>query len=91
MQKPWREPEVAVISGMARGIDGAGHRGALHAGGKTYGVLGCGVDVCYPREHIGLYMDILKNGGLIAERAPGNRRCLPIFRSATGSSAAFPM
>lgn len=62
---------VAVISGMARGIDGAGHRGALNAGGKTYGVLGCGVDVCYPREHIGLYMDILKNGGLIAERAPG--------------------
>lgn len=62
---------IAVISGMARGIDGAGQRGALNAGGKTYGVLGCGVDICYPREHIGLYMDIIKNGGVISERFPG--------------------
>ena len=49
---------VQVISGMAKGIDGAGQRGALNGGGKTYGILGCGVDVCYPREHIGLYMDL---------------------------------
>lgn len=45
---------VQVISGMARGIDGAGQRGALNGRGRTYGILGCGVDVCYPREHIGL-------------------------------------
>lgn len=51
---------IAVISGMARGIDGAGQRGALNGGGRTYGVLGCGVDICYPREHIGLYTDIMK-------------------------------
>lgn len=63
---------VEIISGMARGIDGMGHRGALLAGGKTYAVLGCGVDVCYPREHIGLYSDILEQGGgIISELPPG--------------------
>ncbi len=62
---------VAVISGMARGIDGAGHRGALNAGGHTYAVLGCGTDICYPRENIGLYMDIQKKGGVFSEQRPG--------------------
>ena len=62
---------VQIISGMARGIDGAGQRGALNLAGVTYGILGCGVDVCYPREHIGLYMDIQQKGGLISEQPPG--------------------
>ncbi|HJC74526.1 MAG TPA: DNA-processing protein DprA [Candidatus Mediterraneibacter faecavium] len=63
---------VEVISGMARGIDGMGHRGALLSGGKTYAVLGSGVDVCYPREHIGLYVDILEQGGgILSEQPPG--------------------
>ena len=39
---------VCIISGLAAGVDGAAHRGALAGGGKTYGVLGCGVDICYP-------------------------------------------
>ncbi len=62
---------VQVISGMARGIDGAGQRGALNGGGKTFGVLGCGVDICYPRENFGLYMDMMKEGGAISEQLPG--------------------
>ena len=63
---------VEIISGMARGIDGMGHRGALMADGRTYAVLGSGVDVCYPREHIGLYADIVKHGGgIISEQPPG--------------------
>ena len=63
---------VEIISGMARGIDGMGHRGALLSGGKTYAVLGSGVDVCYPREHIGLYVDILEQGGgILSEQPPG--------------------
>lgn len=63
---------VQIISGMARGIDGAGHRGALMAKGKTFAVLGCGVDVCYPKEHKGLYMDILEHeGGILSEFPPG--------------------
>ena len=62
---------VQIISGLALGVDGAGHRGALNGGGETYGVLGCGVDICYPRENIGLYMDIQKKGGIISEQVPG--------------------
>ena len=62
---------IQIISGMARGIDGAGQRGALNAGGATYGVLGCVVDICYPRENIGLYMDIQQKGGIISEQIPG--------------------
>ncbi len=62
-----------IISGLALGIDGAGQRGALNAGGETFGVLGCGVDICYPREHIGLYMDVQKQGGIISELPMGAR------------------
>lgn len=62
---------IQIISGMARGIDGAAQRGALNGNGRTYGILGCGVDVCYPREHIGLYMDIQDSGGLLSEKLPG--------------------
>ncbi len=69
---------IQVISGMARGIDGAGQRGALNGGGTTYGILGNGVDICYPREHIGLYMDIQVCGGLISEQPPG-RPPLPVY------------
>ena len=47
---------VAVISGLACGIDAAAHEGALRGKGKTFAVLGCGVDICYPRENIRLYM-----------------------------------
>mgnify|MGYP002619604328 CR=1 FL=1 len=72
---------VQVISGMARGIDGAGQRGALNGDGTTFAVLGCGVDVCYPRENIGLYMDIQKKGGIISEFPPGTE---PLARN-------FPM
>ncbi|MGF0031962.1 DNA-processing protein DprA [Bariatricus sp. SGI.154] len=62
---------VQIISGMARGIDGAGQRGALNGGGATYGILGCGVDICYPKDHIGLYMDMQVKGGVISEQIPG--------------------
>lgn len=62
---------IAVISGLARGIDSYAHKGALAAGGVTFAVLGCGIDICYPRENIKLYMDIQANGGIISEYAPG--------------------
>lgn len=66
------ENGIQIISGMARGIDGAGQRGALMGEGKTFAVLGCGADICYPREHQGLYMDIQKNGGILSELPPGS-------------------
>lgn len=63
---------IEVISGLARGIDGMGQRGALMGNGKTFAVLGSGPDVCYPREHIGLYIDILEQGGgILSEYPPG--------------------
>lgn len=68
---------VNIISGMARGIDGAGHRGALNVGGNTFAVLGCGPDICYPLENKGLYDDIQKQGGIISEYPPGT---MPLSR-----------
>ena len=62
---------MQIISGMARGIDGAAHRGALNVSGRTFAVLGCGVNICYPKEHRGLYQDIQKNGGILSEYPPG--------------------
>lgn len=64
---------IVVISGLARGIDTYSHQGALSAGGFTYAVLGCGIDTCYPRENIGLYMEIQQHGGILSEYAPGTK------------------
>lgn len=60
-----------VISGAARGIDSAAHRGALRAGAPTVAVLGGGVDVIYPRENEALYADIAAAGALVSEYPPG--------------------
>lgn len=64
---------IAVISGLARGIDSYSHEGALIAGGSTYAVLGSGIDICYPKENINLYQELQKEGGIISEYAPGVR------------------
>ncbi|MFA9463848.1 MAG: DNA-processing protein DprA [Velocimicrobium sp.] len=62
---------IEVISGVARGIDGAAHKGALACKGRTYGVLGCGIDVYYPKEHAKLYEQIELEGGIISEYGIG--------------------
>lgn len=96
---------ISVISGMALGIDGAGHLGALWAlksqktalqetdmrrdadrsagsaaqrialqkTGRTYGILGCGADICYPARHRELYEELIKQGGVISEYPPHTR------------------
>lgn len=58
---------ITVVSGLARGIDAIAHRGALVAGGRTLAVLGCGIDVLYPRENRDLYDQIPQQGALISE------------------------
>jgi len=62
---------VQVVSGLARGIDCIGQKSALQAGGYSLGVLGCGVDVCYPRENREIYEALLEHGGICSEYPPG--------------------
>jgi DNA processing protein len=62
---------VVVVSGLARGIDGEAHRGALAGGGPTVAVLGCGIDRDYPRSHAGLAGRIAEDGLVVSEYAPG--------------------
>ena len=61
---------VLVVSGLARGIDGSAHRGALQSG-LTVAVLGCGIDRDYPRTHASLATEIVRNGLIVSEYAPG--------------------
>jgi DNA processing protein len=62
---------VTIVSGLARGIDGAAHKAALEAGGRTLAVLGSGIDVIYPPEHRKLAEEIMQQGAVISEFAPG--------------------
>ena len=62
---------VTVVSGMARGVDAATHRGALAGPGPMVAVLGSGVDVVYPREHGELMNAIVRRGAVMSEGGPG--------------------
>ena len=62
---------VQVISGMARGIDGVSQKAALSAGGKSFGIVGSGVDVIYPEENRDIYEQLCEGGGVISEYPPG--------------------
>lgn len=65
--------QVQIISGLASGIDGAAHRGALRAGSPTYGVLGCGVNICYPSSNYPLFEAMTGCGGVLSEFPPGEQ------------------
>lgn len=68
---------ITIISGMARGIDSAAHRGALKAKGRTIAVLGSGHNHIYPPENKKLYGEIVKNGAVVSEYEPD----IPPFRT----------
>lgn len=84
---------VVIVSGLARGIDAAAHRGALGAGGRTAAVLAGGLDQIYPGEHRGLAERLVEAGGtLMSEQPPGRRPVAWLFpfrnRVITGLAAA---
>jgi DNA processing protein len=62
---------VVVVSGLARGVDSAAHRGAVGAAGRTVAVLGCGADIVYPGEHRALARELCAAGAIVSELAPG--------------------
>ena len=70
---------INIISGMARGIDGIGQQAALEAGGSTYSVLGCGVDICYPLANRSLYRQIQEKGGILSPYIPGTKPVKTLF------------
>jgi DNA processing protein len=62
---------VVVVSGLARGVDGEAHRGALQGGGHTIAVLGCGIDRDYPAAHVSLAREVAERSLLVSEYEPG--------------------
>lgn len=72
---------ITVVSGMAAGVDAAAHRGALEAGGRTIAVLGCGVNVVYPRENAELMQEIVDRGCVLSQfamDAPPSKTHFPV-------------
>lgn len=68
--KALAENGVQVISGLARGIDAIAQNSACEAGGSSFGILGCGINVIYPAQNKHIYEKILEKGGLISEFSP---------------------
>ena len=62
---------IQIISGLAMGVDGISQEAALAAGGKSFGVLGCGVDICYPKSNRAIYERCKRQGGVLSEYPPG--------------------
>ncbi|MBR1524158.1 MAG: DNA-processing protein DprA [Lachnospiraceae bacterium] len=72
---------VQIVCGLARGIDGIAQKAALEAGGRSFGILGCGVDIVYPKENREIYDMIQGHGGLISEHPQGAAPLGPHFAS----------
>mgnify|MGYP006146833081 CR=1 FL=1 len=77
--KAFAQAGWAVVSGLAEGIDGAAHDGALAARGATIAVLGCGPDEVYPKHHAGLKSQIVQQGGLVLSEYPPGTAPQPAF------------
>lgn len=70
---------IQIISGLAMGIDGISQEAALAAGGKSFGILGCGVDVCYPKSNRSIYERCRIQGGILSEYPPGTAPAANLF------------
>lgn len=70
---------IQIISGLAMGIDGISQEAALAAGGNSFGVLGCGVDICYPKSNRRIYEACIAKGGILSEYPPGTAPAANLF------------
>lgn len=70
---------IQIISGLAVGIDGISQEAALAAGGDSFGVLGCGVDICYPKSNRKIYEACKEKGGILSEYPPGTAPAAHLF------------
>ena len=70
---------IQIISGLAMGIDGISQEAALAAGGESFGVLGCGVDICYPKSNRAIYERCKIQGGILSEYPPGTKPAASLF------------
>ncbi len=77
--KALAEAGVQVVSGMARGIDGISQEAALSEGGASFGILGSGVDICYPAQNRPLYERLLQKGGVLSPYPPGTKPAPSLF------------
>lgn len=73
------EAKCVVVSGMAKGIDGISQSAALHHREGSIGVLGCGVDICYPKQNLELYENLIERGCVISEYPPGTQPTARLF------------
>lgn len=73
------EQGITIVSGLAAGVDAAAHRAAMQVSGATVGVLGCGIDIIYPKENRELYRAMAEQGGIISEFSPGTEPEAPNF------------
>lgn len=73
------EQGITIVSGLASGVDAAAHRAALQVSGATIGILGCGIDVVYPKENRDLYAAMTEQGAIISEFPPGAEPEAPNF------------
>lgn len=73
------EMGIQIISGLAMGIDGIAQEAALTANGESFGVLGCGVDICYPKSNRHLYEKCRQQGGVLSEYPPGTEPKAALF------------
>ncbi len=85
------EAGVTVVSGLARGIDAAAHRGALSAGGRTIGVLGSGLSCVYPPEHSALASDVAGSGALMSQWWPWTLPAPEQFRQRNAVSSGLAL
>jgi len=91
MGKDLAKRGLVIVSGLARGIDAIAHQGATSVGGRAIGVLGTGIDICYPKENKKLYEKVLERGAIISELPTGSHAAPENFPVRNRIIAGMPL